>query len=153
MRIIWRQTRRTGITLQQCWSRSRKMRRCSWLRAGGGAFVRAQPTTEPREPTSLAQFRGRCRHTHESRYKRESPTVDAPVRGRCRWRVFTTTRRDAIMRSTGTSHLTCFLSSVTRPDPFRPARHNPSPILCIRQAFPVSTLTDRGPVRLQLIIH
>lgn len=75
--------------------------RAGQLAQGWGRRIRAssaQPTTahcEPREPTSLAQFRGRCRLSHESRYKRETPTVDAPVRGRCRWRVFTTTRRDA----------------------------------------------------------
>ncbi|KAM0701903.1 hypothetical protein Q7P35_010813 [Cladosporium inversicolor] len=50
------------------------------------------------------------------------------------------------MHSTGTSHLTCLPSSVTRPDLFRPARHHPSPMLCIRQAFSLSTLTDRGPI-------
>lgn len=73
--------------------------------------------------------------------------LDEPVRGRSRWRVFTTTRRKCHHALNRDFPLHVLLwSSVTIPDLLRPARHNPSPILSIRQAFSVSTLTDRGQV-------
>ena len=72
VRIIWQQTRGTGIMLQ--WESGRGREDAAGP-AGGGAF---EPSSQPPRTASLAQFRGRCRLAHESRYKTQTPTNHRP---------------------------------------------------------------------------